>query len=270
MTHLVRPRYYGEPIHEDAPGFNPNIHKDLIEEINEVLDVGFKERIAYEVYGVDPYQYQSFKFRYFRYVINSAWFGSGTEYFGFNGLGFYDSSGSTVMPLLDKTTFSHPPYTAEGAPQVFYNLPAMMEPGVGGYLCGPGPINVSSTSPVWVSFDFGKEVEIDKFRFGGYLTNHSAVSTYTHPTAGRSLTYQEARSPRSGVLLGSNDGLAWENVMSFADNPPTESPSEVTVKPLNKRLSPLSMKPIEDKLEEMDSLVNTVSSKQSSLIWFMG
>lgn len=36
---IIKPRQYGEPIHEDAPGFNPTIHKDLVEELNGVLEV---------------------------------------------------------------------------------------------------------------------------------------------------------------------------------------------------------------------------------------
>lgn len=36
MTY-VKPRQYGEPIHEDAPGFDPRVHRDLVEEVNEVI-----------------------------------------------------------------------------------------------------------------------------------------------------------------------------------------------------------------------------------------
>ena len=33
----IKPRDFMEPIHPDAPGFNPDQHRDLIEEINAVL-----------------------------------------------------------------------------------------------------------------------------------------------------------------------------------------------------------------------------------------
>jgi len=38
MNVQIKPRAYGEPISEDAPGFNPTVHKDLVEEINEAFD----------------------------------------------------------------------------------------------------------------------------------------------------------------------------------------------------------------------------------------
>ncbi len=37
IKQYIKPREFMEPIHPDAPGFNPDKHRDLVEEVNEVL-----------------------------------------------------------------------------------------------------------------------------------------------------------------------------------------------------------------------------------------
>ena len=42
IIEYIKPRAFGEPIHPDSPDFNPQVHKDLVTEINEFLTSQFQ------------------------------------------------------------------------------------------------------------------------------------------------------------------------------------------------------------------------------------
>lgn len=70
---LIKPRAFREPIHPDAPGFNPALHKDLVTEINEALPTWVTDIVGGPDAAPDTHQLRLSVSGVLEYWTGEAW-----------------------------------------------------------------------------------------------------------------------------------------------------------------------------------------------------